>query len=108
MFNQRVTDNRVEWELSAFNKITFLSFSPGYRAVVNALLWGGGAILCGKRKKNFFGGGQILNCKFKTFGFLDFRHKYKYYFISPSNKTSRKNSKLFFLCLFEKCESLEF
>ena len=45
-------------------------------------------------------GGQ--NCKFKTFGFFGIRQKYnirlhytvqlpcKYYFISPSNKTSRK------------------
>ena len=43
--------------------------------------------------------------------FLD---TYKYYFISSSNKTSRKNSKLIFLYSslfmfrFEKCDSSEF
>ena len=42
-----------------------------------------------------------MNCKFKTFGFLDtikvhnthtVQLPYKYYFISPSNKTSRKKN----------------
>ena len=69
--------------------------------------------------KSFGGGGQNLNRKLKTFGFLNtlkvhihftVQLPYKDDFISPSNKTSRKNSKLMFLMLFtsfrfDKCDS---
>ena len=51
--------------------------------------------------RSSWGRGQNLNCKFKTFGFLDtlkvhivhtVQLPYKYYLISPSNKTSRKKT----------------
>ena len=56
-------------------------------------------------RSSYNGGEQNLNCKLKTFGFLDSVHTVqlpnKYYFISPSNKTSRKkNRKLIFYVLY--------
>ena len=49
------------------------------------------------QKKSRWGGGLNMNYKFKTFGFLDtlkvshtVQLPYKYYFISPANKTTRK------------------
>ena len=69
---------------------------------------GGGGKICPNR--NFFCppplellGGHNLNHKFKTFGFLDnlkvhihytVQLPYKDYFISPSNKTSKKTQKI--------------
>ena len=62
-----------------------------------------GLPICVKRKKSPpppgapMGGGQNLNCKFKTFGFIDTLKLHKLqantlqYCISLSNKTRRKN-----------------
>ena len=55
--------------------------------------------------------GQNLNFKFKTFGFLDtskihmshtVQLPYKYYFISPSNKTGRKKQQTKFFMFFTR------
>ena len=55
---------------------------------------------------------QIQNWKFRTFGFLDIlkvytvQLPYKYYFISPSNKTIRKKL-IFFMFLTLQFEILK-
>ena len=56
-------------------------------------------------------GGLNMDYKFKTFGFSDtlkvshtVQLPYKYYFISPANKTTRKKNSF----RFEKCDSSEF
>ena len=109
-------------ELKNFVKRSLLEISEHWFWALFVTLQGRG------QKKFFFGGGrtfffalpsyeilggrQNFNCKFKTFGFLDTlkvhtkQYTYtvqlpcKYYFISPSNKTSRKKQQTIFFKFF--------
>ena len=96
--------------LSVFSKKNKSIYSKG---VYRNKSWRGSAKFARRAKKIpphlLGGGGQNLNCKFKTIGFMDIRHKYK---IPSSKKTHSafllSSSRGELLCFTENGESSSF